>query len=345
MFDKLLREYTDLKPVAFKVLVKNTDTVFMQRVSECTEYTRNADKGDFAVFSLCDKIEQPDDIYEVPLFNGSIAHIYYAKSGICLSDLLNVDGGTAILMTDEQYAQMSNLKKTLRRLTPSLIAMLAIHESVEKLVVPSSDTCMSMDDTFDAIGSTYEFIEGVDPKKLFNVLSFLREWATTNTHQRDSNAANIQMIRQPVRVARHEIRNIDGEEERYVLAIVLEPNDGSDNAIIDPDANGNIYSNEEVRNACHWYAENGGKKGFMHGLEQYDGYLIEKDDQSVVLLENYVMPIDVPPCTIAPEQELIKKGTWMVGFRVNDDDIWGKVKSGEVSGVSVGMLALKQPLQ
>ena len=103
-------------------------------------------------------------------------------------------------------------------------------------------------------------------------------------------------------------------EERFVLGIVLEPET--------VDAQNDVYSAAEVREAAHRFLEDYGNIGLMHrGLV---------NDQ-VKILESYVAPAEFEVGATK-----IKKGTWLLAVHVLDDELWAKVKSGDLGGWSIG---------
>lgn len=110
-------------------------------------------------------------------------------------------------------------------------------------------------------------------------------------------------------------------EERFVLGIVLEPEV--------EDAQGDIYSADEIRKACHVYMENYRGNTLMH-----DKHIEGK----VLLLENFIAPTDY---TIGAQA--VKSGTWLQAYRVVDDDLWAACKSGDLSGLSIGGSAIREP--
>jgi hypothetical protein len=119
-----------------------------------------------------------------------------------------------------------------------------------------------------------------------------------------------------------EIRRVfKTSEERYVLGVVLTPET--------VDSQGDIYSHDEVRKAAHDYMEHAGALGKQHG-EIVTGKL--------KILESYVSPADF---TI--EEETVAKGTWLMGIRVVDDELWDGVKKGEFTGFSIGGQAYRKP--
>lgn len=110
-------------------------------------------------------------------------------------------------------------------------------------------------------------------------------------------------------------------EERYVLGVVLAPET--------TDSQGDIYSHDEVRKAAHAYMENEGALGKQH-KEIVTGKL--------KILESYVAPVD-----FEIDSESVAKGTWLMGIRVVDDDLWDGIKKGSYTGFSIGGAAFRRP--
>ena len=143
-----------------------------------------------------------------------------------------------------------------------------------------------------------------------------------------------------------EIRKSDSEEtmricktteERYVLGIVLEPTDGADGSEWKPDSQHDIYSKEEIRRVAHQWMEQFKRIGFMHRALIND---------RVSILESFVVPDGTGGFDVRdPEGETqhVQEGTWLLGLRINDDELWGKVKRGEISGLSIGGSARRVP--
>lgn len=111
------------------------------------------------------------------------------------------------------------------------------------------------------------------------------------------------------------------DEERFVLGVVLVPEDA--------DSQGDIYSHHEVRKAAHAYMEHARDLGKQH-KEIVTGQLR--------ILESYVAPADF---TIGEEK--ISSGTWLMGIRVADDDLWDEIKKGNFTGFSIGGAAYRKP--
>ena len=111
------------------------------------------------------------------------------------------------------------------------------------------------------------------------------------------------------------------EEERFVLGVVLEPEVR--------DSQHDIYSAAEIRKACHVYMENFRGNTLMHE-RHIEG--------RVVLLENYIAPTD-----FVVGQQAVKGGTWLQAYRVVDDEMWKACLKGDLTGLSIGGSALREP--
>ncbi|QRK08554.1 DNA adenine methylase [Archangium violaceum] len=117
------------------------------------------------------------------------------------------------------------------------------------------------------------------------------------------------------------LKGLDPNDERYVLGIVLEPE------VVD--AQGDIYSTEEIRRAAHRFMEEFGGLGLMHRL---------RVNGQVKVLESYLAPTDF---TVGEVQ--VRKGTWLLAVRVLSDELWERVKNGALTGFSIGGSARRVP--
>ena len=117
------------------------------------------------------------------------------------------------------------------------------------------------------------------------------------------------------------IKGLDPGDERFVLGIVLEPE------VID--AQGDIYSPDEIRQAAHRFMEEFGGLGLMHRM---------RVNGQVKVLESYVSPVD-----FTAGEAAVRKGTWLLAVRILSDALWEQVKSGELTGFSIGGSARRVP--
>ena len=117
------------------------------------------------------------------------------------------------------------------------------------------------------------------------------------------------------------LKGLDPNDERYVLGIVLEPE------VVD--AQGDIYSAEEIRAAAHRFMEEFGGLGLMHRLRVND---------QVKVLESFLAPTDFQLGDVQ-----VRRGTWLLAVRVLSDELWTKVAEGELTGFSIGGSARRVP--
>ncbi|TQF08513.1 N-6 DNA methylase, partial [Myxococcus llanfairpwllgwyngyllgogerychwyrndrobwllllantysiliogogogochensis] len=117
------------------------------------------------------------------------------------------------------------------------------------------------------------------------------------------------------------LKGVEPDDERYVLGVVLEPET--------VDAQGDLYSAAEIRQAAHRFMEEFGGLGLMHQM-RVNGH--------VKVLESYLAPVDF----VLGEVQ-VRKGTWLLAVRVLSDELWGRVKDGQLTGFSIGGTARRLP--
>ena len=123
-----------------------------------------------------------------------------------------------------------------------------------------------------------------------------------------------------------------GTEERFVLSMVLEPNDG-ESAPLKPDTQDDIYSADEIRKTAHNWMEKHGHVDLEHNWSA-----LGKSD--VAVLESYIAPAD-----FAIGEAKVAKGSWMLGLRIKNDALWKAVQAGEIGAYSVGGYAERVPVE
>lgn len=106
------------------------------------------------------------------------------------------------------------------------------------------------------------------------------------------------------------------EELKQVTYVVLVPNE--------VDLQGDTYDEDEVRKACHSYNKFCREANLFH---------VTKTD-TFEIAESFIAPTDF---TIGEFE--VKKGTWLATLQVKSDELWELIKSGEVSGLSIGAMA------
>lgn len=102
------------------------------------------------------------------------------------------------------------------------------------------------------------------------------------------------------------------EEKRIVGGVVYAPDE--------IDSQGDTANSEEIEKAAHKFNVEVRKFKVNH----------KGKNRNIDLLESYIMPADV-----SINNQIIKKGSWFIVCKVNDDDIWEAVKEGELTGFSM----------
>lgn len=114
------------------------------------------------------------------------------------------------------------------------------------------------------------------------------------------------------------------EDRRIITGIVLEPDT--------VDAQDDTISSEVIEKAAHDFLS-------RYNLSTQLGEQHTFFGVGVNLVESYIAPSDL---TIGTES--VKKGSWILSVHVEDDEIWRKVKEGEITGFSIGGTALVEKL-
>jgi hypothetical protein len=106
------------------------------------------------------------------------------------------------------------------------------------------------------------------------------------------------------------------EELKQATFLVLSPDE--------TDLHGDTYDSVEVTKACHNFNEHCRKANLFH---------MEDTDQAFIA-ESYIAPTE-----FYLGETLVNKGSWLQVWQVQDDEIWGLIKSGDINGVSISCLA------
>ena len=121
----------------------------------------------------------------------------------------------------------------------------------------------------------------------------------------------------------YEIEELKKEEEkRFVLGRVLVPNR--------IDLGNDVINKEETEKAAHQFMINEHAPGLIHKAYAKDTYIVE----------NYIAPTD-----FAVNGEEISAGTWIMGMKILNDEIWEAVKNNELNAYSIGGWAKKVPVE
>jgi oligoribonuclease NrnB/cAMP/cGMP phosphodiesterase (DHH superfamily) len=133
-------------------------------------------------------------------------------------------------------------------------------------------------------------------------------------------------------------------EERFVLGIVLEPlinDDGSpiieDGNPVQPDKQGHVYGPSTIRKTAYEW---------LRAFRAYDY------QHKVMLGSHEVEPVSSDVTHFPGDLVLadgtvrhIRKTTWLVGSHIVNDELWGQIKRGEITGYSMNGFSHQEPVQ
>lgn len=126
------------------------------------------------------------------------------------------------------------------------------------------------------------------------------------------------------------------EDEQIVKMIVLQADE--------MDAQNQVVSEKEIQNAMYRWMENYRRLEVMHrdkadNLFPLEERILGPEDKAwkqdwegtFSILECFQAPIDY-----FEEDQLVRKGSWILTLRVQDKEIWQKIKNKELTGASIG---------
>lgn len=113
-------------------------------------------------------------------------------------------------------------------------------------------------------------------------------------------------------------------KEHYVLVPALVPNK--------PDFYGDIVDEQTIKEAAYKWFMDYRKAGIMHKS------ILDDDDVKVV--ESYIAPVDMEI-----NGKKIKKGTWLLGFKIFNNKLWELIESGIIKGVSIEGFGRRERIQ
>lgn len=102
------------------------------------------------------------------------------------------------------------------------------------------------------------------------------------------------------------------DERRLAYAAVLVPGE--------PDSDGDVVTAEKVEEVAHKWLEEYRNIDLMHTLSP----------ANATVVESYVTPAEM-----SVGDYTLPQGTWVMGSKINDDDVWSAIKNGELTGYSI----------
>jgi hypothetical protein len=122
------------------------------------------------------------------------------------------------------------------------------------------------------------------------------------------------------KVIKAEDRGGGDYSEHFVLGIVAEPE------VVD--AHDDVVGEDEIRRAAHKFMESYRNMGVQHE---------RIDNEGIRILESCVTR-----CDEEISGQYVRKGSWILGLRVVDDDLWKSVLKGDYTGLSLGGSAFRR---
>lgn len=108
-------------------------------------------------------------------------------------------------------------------------------------------------------------------------------------------------------------------EEHICVGVVYAPNE--------VDMDGDFMSAETLEKTAHTFLADYRNIDINHSFEK---------QESISILESYITPAD-----FELEGTLIKKGSWILTTKINNDEIWDAITKGELTGYSLAGTARK----
>lgn len=116
------------------------------------------------------------------------------------------------------------------------------------------------------------------------------------------------------------VKSVDSEK-RMALFVVSEPDVY--------DLHNTSYTKEEIEKACNNFNTHCNQAAVYHAIDIEKAYIVQ----------SFITPVDFE----IEDGRLIKSGTWLQWWKFPEDAegdlLWGKVKAGEINGVSINAKA------
>jgi hypothetical protein len=133
------------------------------------------------------------------------------------------------------------------------------------------------------------------------------------------------------------------DDERYTLGIVLVPDEA--------DLQGDVYTKRTIRRAADIFVTQYQNTAVQHNVKPADIDALRDENPNlfngkIEIVDYFVIPDEMGDETghVKINGRLVKVGTWLLGHRYNDDDLWAAVKSGKYTGLSMGGFARRVAL-
>jgi len=116
------------------------------------------------------------------------------------------------------------------------------------------------------------------------------------------------------------------DEQQIVYGVVIEP---WTEVTKDGDSHGDRMTKEEIEKSAHNYMYE-----FQEIKEQHEKAIEARP------VESFIAPVDFK----APDDQVIKAGSWIMAVKVENAETWDKIKKGEITAFSPGGFGKRRPL-
>jgi hypothetical protein len=122
------------------------------------------------------------------------------------------------------------------------------------------------------------------------------------------------------------------DDERLVTGVVADP--------LNVDSYGNMIDEDAIRRSALLFMEKFGNTGVGHQTDSYGQPILFNDRLKIV--ESWRARAE----TVVDEESgtTVPKGSWVLSFRVLDDDIWDDTKNESLTGFSFEALVSRKPI-
>lgn len=230
---------------------------------------------------------------------------------------VNVAGHTAVEMLDHQrmYGTVERLDAAYTEPSPSAEKLCAGCMFFLRNPWSMSDSCQLIDGNIQWYGTCKLRIDANEQAKIVYAHE-IGEYA-----EKAKAPAPVEQPEGETTVSRSVAIVKTETEQRLVFGVVYAPD------VLD--AHGDFMTATEIEKACNLYGATMQVVNKQHG-----------EDVAVDVVQNYIAPADF----VADNGVTIKKGTWLQVMKVHDDDLWAKIKSGEMTGYSFEGYAVRTPV-
>lgn len=128
-----------------------------------------------------------------------------------------------------------------------------------------------------------------------------------------------------------EVTKAVDQEKRMAMFVVLEPQSGDTTT----DLHGDTYTEEEIEKACINFNQHCNTANLFHQVET----------QEAEIVQSFITPASFT----TDDGRVIQKGTWLQWWHFPETEVgellWEGVKTGDITGVSIGAKATVEDVQ